>query len=102
VQNIMDRVTIAALVVATCSLCASFVFQRDAALTVKFAIALLIPLAVIAFPEACEAALRSTLRGRAHSDERPTPSFMVRLAAWVLLVVLVVVHHSLTFARVPD
>ena len=97
----MDRVTIAALIVACASVIVSSIFHHDAELPVRHAFALVIPLALIAFPEAIEAGFRSTLRGMAHGGEGPTPGSIMRFVAWGLLVVLVVVHHSMGFVRVP-
>jgi hypothetical protein len=54
---------------------------------------LLLPLAAIAFPEAMDAGYRRSCRGIAHGGEGPTPAILVRIAAWVLLVVSVAAHH---------
>ena len=96
----MDRVTLAAIAVACASVAVSAALHPDVALPVRHAAALVIPLTLIAFPSANEAGFRSTFRGVVHGGEGPTPAALVRIAAWVLLVILVVVHHAIGSARV--
>lgn len=95
----MDLVTIAALVFAIASVVVSMIFHGNSEAPVRHAFTLLFPLALIAFPEAMEASFRGTFRGMAHGGEGPTPGSLLRFVAWGLLVILVVVHHSMGFAR---
>jgi hypothetical protein len=97
----MDRVTIAALVVACASVILSVVLGHDAEQSAGHALLLVVPLALIAFPDAIEAGVRHSFRGTGHGGQGPTPGCFIRVAAWGLLVVLVIVHHTLGFARVP-
>lgn len=59
---------------------------------VRHACLLLLPLAVIAFPEAIEAGYRRSWRGIGHGDDGPVPATMIRIVAWGLLIILVVAH----------
>lgn len=96
----LDRVTIAALVVAGVSVAVSFGVHPRAEVPIRHAFALVIPLAIIVFPGIIEAGFRGSYRGRAHGGE-PTPEVFIRVAAWVLLGVIVIVHHAMGFARLP-
>lgn len=95
----MERGTIAALIVAFASLIASVVWHHNARLLYYHAIALILPLGCIAFPEIVEAAYRSSFHGQVHGGSGATPAFVIRIAAWALLVVVVFVHHTVAFAR---
>ena len=96
----MDRSGLWGLVVAGGSVLVSAVSARSVELTVRHACFLILPLAAIAFPEASDDVFRRSWRGLAHGGEGPAPAVVIRLAAWVLLIVLVLVHHSWGFLGV--
>jgi hypothetical protein len=91
----VERVIVAALLFAGASVLASAIHNGNATMAARHACALLLPLAVIAFPEAIEAGYRRSFRGSAHGGEGPTPAIVIRVAAWCLLIVLVVIHHCI-------
>jgi hypothetical protein len=90
----MDRSGVWGLVVAGGSVLVSAARARIAELAVRHGCSLLLPLVVIAFPEASDFIFRRSWSGLAHGGEGPTPAMVIRLAAWVLLIALVMVHHS--------
>lgn len=96
----MERMTIAAFVVASASVIVSWVYHHDAKWPFRHACGLVLPLVIIAFPEAMETAFRSSFRGRAHGGE-PTPGSIMRVVGWGLLVILVVMHHWVGPVRAP-
>lgn len=93
----MDRSSLWGLVVAGGSVLVSATSARNAELTMRHGCSLLLPLVVIAFPEASDSVFRRSWSGLAHGGEGPAPAMVIRLAAWVLLIVLVMVHHSWGF-----
>jgi hypothetical protein len=90
----MNRATIAAVFVACLSVVIGVASRENPETLVRHACLLILPLAVIVFPEALEAGFRSTFRGQTHADASPTPGVLLRVAAWGLLLILVVVHHA--------
>jgi hypothetical protein len=94
----VDRVTVAALLFAGVSVLATSV-SGDGSVAARHACMLLLPLAVIAFPEAIEAGYRHSRRGFAHGGEGPTPAIVIRVVAWGLLIVLVAAHHCMPSAE---
>lgn len=90
----MDRGTIASLAIACVSLMTSVVVNQNAKPTYYHALALLLPLVCIAFPEIAEAACRVGFRGRVHVGTGPTPGLLIRIAAWACLLAVVFAHHS--------
>jgi hypothetical protein len=95
----MDRITIAALIAAFGSVLTSLAMNHDTASAFRHASVLLLPLAIIAFPESFEGGFRCTFRGMAHGGDGPVPSTMIRISASILLVVAIVVHHFLAAAH---
>jgi hypothetical protein len=91
----MDRMTVASLLFAGASVLASAVHNGNVATSARHACALILPLAVIAFPEAIDAGYRRSFRGSAHGGEGPTPAILIRVAAVCLLIVFVAVHHCI-------
>lgn len=89
----MDRSGVWGLVVAGGSVLVSAASARNAEFTVRHGCSLLLPLVVIAFPEVSDFIFRRCWSGLAHGGEGPAPAMVIRLAAWVLLIVLVLVHH---------
>jgi hypothetical protein len=96
----MDRSSVWGLVVAGGSVLVSAARAGSVELTVRHACSLILPLAVIAFPEVSEVTFRRSWRGLAHGGEAPAPAAVIRLAAWGLLIVLVLVHHCWGFPGV--
>lgn len=96
----MDRSGVWGLIVAGCSVLASAASARNVELTVRHACSLLLPLAVIAFPEVSDVIFRPSWRGLAHGGEGPVPAAVIRLAAWALLIVLVLARHCSGFPGV--
>jgi hypothetical protein len=97
----MERVTIAALTVACASVAVSLLYHHNAEMPVRHAFTLVLPLAVIAFPEAVEAGFRSTFHGRAHGGDGLAPGSITRWVAWALLACLVIAHHAVGLAGRP-
>jgi hypothetical protein len=97
----MDAVTITAVVVASVSVLSSVLIHDSLAMAVGHAIALLVPLVIIAFPESIDSGFRSTFRGLTHDSGGPTPGILLRVAAWALLIAVVVVHHSVGVRPIP-
>jgi len=96
----MDRSGVWGLVVAGGSVLASAARAGNAELTVRHACSLILPAAVIAFPEVSDVIFRRSWRGLAHGGEGPAPAVVIRLAAWILLIVLVLVHQCWGFLGV--
>jgi hypothetical protein len=96
----MDRTTIAALIVAFASVLASLAMDHNTVSTFRHASILLLPLAIIAFPEPFEDGFRCTFRGMAHGGDGPIPGTMMRISAWILLVAAIVARHFLAAANV--
>lgn len=90
----MDCSSLFALLVAGGSTLTIGVSTGNFELTVRHACSLILPLVVIAFPEVSDFLYRRSWAGLAHGGEWPAPAAVIRLAAWVLLIVLVLVHHS--------
>ena len=91
----MDRATVVALLLGGGSVVASYVGDGNMGAAVRHGLALLLPLVVIAFPEAIDIHFRRSWRGHAHGGEGPAPAALIRPVAWFLLITLVVVHHYL-------
>ena len=96
----MNRSGVWGLIVAGCSVLVSAASARNVEITVRHACSLLLPLAVIAFPEVSDVLFRRSWRGLAHGGEGPAPAVVIRLAAWILLIVLVLVHQCWGFLGV--
>jgi hypothetical protein len=88
-----DRATIPAFVAAGASLTASLLVGDSIERMVRHAVALIVPLALIAFPEIADAAFRRSWSGFTFGGEGPTPATMIRVGAGVLLVVFIGTHH---------
>ena len=93
----LDRVTIPAFVVAGASLVVSAFFHGNLAGTVGYGCFMVLPLSVIAWPEVADAAFRHSWSGFTHGGEGPTPAPPLRVAAWALLLTVIVVHHFMAF-----
>jgi hypothetical protein len=98
-ESSVDLVTLAAILVAGVSLAASALLYDSLAMTFRFGCALLVPLAAIAFPEVLDAMFRRSRSGFSHGGEGPTPPLIIRVGAWLLLIVTIVAHHALALAR---
>jgi hypothetical protein len=92
-MNIRDPVVIAAFVVAGASLLFSALNDLPSGTIVQHGIGLCILLAFIAFPDVAARAFRHSWQGRAHRGPEPQPAVFVRIAAWMLLITVVVMHH---------
>ncbi len=93
----MDRATVAALVVAATSVIASLVSGQSEVHCAFYGLWLIVPVLIIAYPEIAEWAFRTSRSGFVHGGESPVPPTMIRASAWVLLVVIIVVHHSMQY-----
>lgn len=89
----MDRGTWAALIIAGASVATSAWFHFTPLGTVRYACALLFPLAVIAWPAAFESAYRRDRSGPSTGGEGPVPAGMVRVVAWLLLLTMIAARH---------
>jgi hypothetical protein len=96
----VDRSSLLALLVAGGSTLAIGVRTGNFELTVRHACFLILPLVVIAFPEVSDFIYRRSWAGLAHGGEGPTPAVVIRLAAWLLLIVVVLVHQYWGFVGV--
>lgn len=54
-------------------------------------------LSLIAYPEVAEAAWRSSWDGFVHQGVGPAPELLIRIAAWFLLVTVIVARHYVAF-----
>ena len=89
----LDRGTLAAIVIACVSIAASGLAGHDARVTAGHAVLLAISIGIIAFPDVINMGYRRTYQAMAHGSE-PTPALLVRIAAWILLLVLVISLHA--------
>jgi hypothetical protein len=96
----MDRITIAAAIFAGASVVASLLTGHDSGATSRHAFMLVLPLAVIAFPQLLDIGFRNSWDGMSHGGEGPTPGGILRIGAWLLLIALVIAHHSMAAALV--
>lgn len=96
----MDRVTIAASLVACASLLASVVVQHNSAVPIFHAVMLLIPLSCIAYPEIVDTAFRLSRGGRIRGSFASSPAVAIRIAGWVWLVAVIFEHHTRALGRV--
>lgn len=93
----MDRVTVAALVVAATSVIASLGSGQDGVHCAFYGLWLAVPVVIIAYPEIADWAFRTSRSGFVHGGEGPVPATLIRASAWILLVVIIVVHHSMQY-----
>ncbi|HEY1068595.1 MAG TPA: hypothetical protein VGE52_20895 [Pirellulales bacterium] len=80
----MDRSTAAALGLAGLSVVAILILQQNVMPAVRLAFALVLPLALIAFPEAL-----ATGFSMAEGSKDSTPPAFIRFTAWLLLVTMI-------------
>jgi hypothetical protein len=97
-EQVLDRVTLTSLLVATASVLASAVAWGDVGYTVRHVCSLVVPLAVIAFPECLDVGFRRSWSGFPHSGAGLAPGVVVRVGGWLLLLTLIAVHHYLAIA----
>lgn len=88
-----DRSVASAFVLASISLAISALLGDNARRICVHVMCLGFPLTVIAWPDMIEALFRVSRSGFVHGGEGPTPGVLIRVAAWLLFVVIVVVHH---------
>jgi hypothetical protein len=89
----LDWATLLALAIAAVSVVVSALVRGNPAVTFRHVCVLLLPLAAIAWPEFLDGVFRHARSGYVHGGEGPAPALLVRIAAWILLSVIVVVHH---------
>ena len=96
----MDRSSLFAPLVAAGPALAIGVRTGNFELTVRHACSLILPLVVIALPDVSDFLFRRSWAGLANGGEGPTPAVASRLAAWLLLIVLVLVRQYWGFLGV--
>jgi hypothetical protein len=89
----MDRHVIIAAGVATTSVVVSFLRFDHARLAVLHAMSMIVPLALIAFPDAFDAAFGRLVRLVAKDANPATPAIMLQVSGWLLLVAIVATQH---------
>jgi hypothetical protein len=90
------------MVVAGASITVDALWGQSGVGTLFYGCGLALLLSVIAYPEVAEAAWRSSWDGFVHRSVGPAPESLIRLAAWFLLVTVIVVHHYMAFTGAAE